>query len=83
MTIWVCSTCSHSFAIGKKDKWLVSYKMEIMKGNIQRLKKKVSLQLNYQFRSSDSNNGTGRRGTPTLGLLRLVVNTICGTLPLR
>lgn len=68
MTIWVCSTCSHSFAIGKKKKKKGEF---LIRWNLQKGKykgKKILPQPKYQFRSSDSSDNR-KKGTPTLGLL--------------
>lgn len=83
MTIWVCSTCSHSFAIGKKDKWRVSYKTEFTKGKIQRKKGSHSNEIinsGVQIVTTVQEEGGLQHWDY---YLRLVASAFCGTLPLR
>lgn len=74
MTIWVCSKCSHSFAIVKTK----SGKFPLKVKNLEREnteEKKISPPLVCEFQSSDSNSTGGRR-TPMLVLLSEFVASV-------
>lgn len=81
MTIWVCSTCSHSFAIGKKKK-RVSYKVEFTKGKIQRKKRSypnLSINSEVQIVTIIEKKGLQRWDY----YLKPVASAFCGTILLR
>lgn len=81
MTIWVCSTCSHSFAIGKKKKGEFLIRWNLQKGKYKGKRSYPNLSINSEVQIVTIIEKKGLQRWDYY--LKPVASAFCGTILLR